>query len=140
MTFSSLFVQSKTFLEPTYKNFTLHSSEKKFMGGVWERFSEDKHLGSRIHYWLHCSVWNLYKTLSSSKFRLSLIEKDLVAGKDWRQREKSVGGWGWDGYIASLTQWSKVQKIVKDRGAWRAVVHGVSKSQIWLNNWTTFVK
>ena len=29
---------------------------------------------------------------------------------------------------------SKLQETVKDRGAWRAVVHGVTKSQTWLNN------
>ena len=26
----------------------------------------------------------------------------------------------------------KLQETVKDRGAWRAAVHGVSKSQTWL--------
>ena len=32
---------------------------------------------------------------------------------------------------------SKLWEIVKDKGAWYAVVHGVSKSQTWLSNWTT---
>ena len=32
---------------------------------------------------------------------------------------------------------SKLQEIVKDREAWRATVHGVSKSQTWLSDWTT---
>ena len=32
---------------------------------------------------------------------------------------------------------SKFQEIVKDREAWRAAVHGVTKSQTWLSNWTT---
>ena len=31
---------------------------------------------------------------------------------------------------------SKVQELVIDREAWRAVVHGVSKSQTWLSDWT----
>jgi len=31
----------------------------------------------------------------------------------------------------------KLQKIVKDREAWRAVVHGVAKSQTRLSDWTT---
>ena len=30
---------------------------------------------------------------------------------------------------------SKLQKIVKDREAWCAVVHGVAKSRKWLSNW-----
>ena len=32
---------------------------------------------------------------------------------------------------------SKLWEIVKEREAWSTVVHGVSKSQIWLTNWTT---
>ena len=30
----------------------------------------------------------------------------------------------------------KLQEIVKDREAWRAVVHGVAKNWSWLSNWT----
>ena len=33
--------------------------------------------------------------------------KDLDAGKDWRQEEKGATR-GWDGWMASLTQWTKV--------------------------------
>ena len=32
---------------------------------------------------------------------------------------------------------SKLQKIVKDREVWHAVIHGVAKSQIQLNDSTT---
>ena len=32
---------------------------------------------------------------------------------------------------------SKLQKIVEDRRAWHAAVHGVAKSWTWLNDWTT---
>ena len=32
---------------------------------------------------------------------------------------------------------SKLREIVEDRGAWRAVVHGVAKSQTQLSNRTT---
>ena len=31
---------------------------------------------------------------------------------------------------------SKLRELVMDRGAWRAVVHRVAKSQTWLSNWT----
>ena len=32
---------------------------------------------------------------------------------------------------------SKLQKAAEDGGAWRAVVHGVTKSQTWLSDRTT---
>ena len=35
------------------------------------------------------------------------------------------------------TNLSKLQEIVKDRRAWRAAVHGVTRSQVWLSDWTT---
>ena len=46
---------------------------------------------------------------------------------------------GWDGWMASLTQWmwlSELQELVMDREAWRAVIHGVAKSRTQLSNWT----
>ena len=32
---------------------------------------------------------------------------------------------------------SKLWEIAQDRGAWGAAVHGVTKSQTWLSDWTT---
>ena len=45
-------------------------------------------------------------------------------------------------WLDSVTSWmdmnfSKLREIVKDREAWRAAVHGVTKSQTWLSDWTT---
>ena len=31
---------------------------------------------------------------------------------------------------------SRLQELVMDREAWRAVVHEVTKSQTWLSDWT----
>ena len=57
------------------------------------------------------------------------------AGKDWGQEERMR----WlDGIIDSLdVSLSKLWEIVKDREPWRAAGHGITKSQIWLSDWTT---
>ena len=34
---------------------------------------------------------------------------------------------------------SKLRELVKDSEAWRAAVHGVSKNQIRLSDWTTII-
>ena len=31
---------------------------------------------------------------------------------------------------------SELRELVMDREAWRAAIHGVSKSQTWLSDWT----
>ena len=31
---------------------------------------------------------------------------------------------------------SELRELVMDREAWRAAIHGVTKSQTWLSNWT----
>ena len=50
---------------------------------------------------------------------------------------------GWNGWMASPTWWTWVwvnSGIVMDRKAWRAVIHGVAKSQARLSNWTELKK
>ena len=51
-----------------------------------------------------------------------------------------VGDRGWDGWMASLNSvdmsLSKLWEMVKDREAWHAAVHGVTKSWPWLGDLT----
>ena len=43
-----------------------------------------------------------------------------------------------DGIIDSMDMsLSKLREMVKDREAWRAAAHGVTKSQAWLSDWIT---
>ena len=62
----------------------------------------------------------------------------------WERLRAGEGGdRGWDGWMASPTQWTWVW--ADSQRQWRmgkpvlpcAAVHGVTKSQTWLSNWTT---
>ena len=68
-----------------------------------------------------------------------LIGKDLDAGKDWGQKEKGVTedemvGWhhGLNGH-----EFEQTLGDAEGHGSLRGAVHGVTKSQTWLNDWTT---
>ena len=67
-----------------------------------------------------------------------LIGKDSDAGKDWRQEEKGRQMVRWLDGITDLTDvsLSELRELVMDREAWRAVIHGVTKSRTWLSGWT----
>ena len=68
-----------------------------------------------------------------------LIGKDSDAGKDWGQKEKGQQKMRWlHGITDSMNMsLSKFQEIVKDKEAWRAAVHGITKRQTRLSDWTT---
>ena len=69
-------------------------------------------------------------------WRADSLEKTLMLGKieDNRRRGKQRIRW-FDGIIDTMDMsLSKLWKIVKDREAWRATVHGITKHQTWLGN------
>ena len=62
--------------------------------------------------------------------------KDSDAGRDWGQEEKGttedeMAGWHTDSVDVSLNE---LRKLVMDREAWRAAIHGVAKSRTRLSD------
>ena len=66
------------------------------------------------------------------------IWKDPDAGKDWRWEEKGTAEDEMVGFITDSVDMSlsKLRELVIDREAWRATVHGVTKSRTQLRDWT----
>ena len=74
-------------------------------------------------------------------FTSASLEKNLKLGKIEGRRRRGQQRRRWlDGIIKSTDMsLSKFQEMVKDREAWHAAVHGVTKSQTWVSDWTTTI-
>ena len=70
--------------------------------------------------------------------RTDSFEKTLMLGKIEVRRRRGQWRMRWLGGITDLMDrsLSKLQEMVKDRGAWRAAGHGVTKSWTQLSDWT----
>ena len=68
-----------------------------------------------------------------------LVCKDHDAGKIEGEGDDGE----WDGWMASLMQWTWVwvssRSLVMDREVWHVAVYGVTKSQAWPSDWTDSV-
>ena len=90
-----------------------------------------------------CSLEGLMLKLKLQYFghvtwRADSLEKTLMLGGIGGRRRRGRQRIRWlDGIANSMDMiLSELQELVMDREAWRVVIHGVTKSQTWLSDWT----
>ena len=91
-----------------------------------------------------CSLKGLMMKLKFQHFghliwRTNSLEKTLMLGDIEGRRRRGQQRMSWLNGIINSTDmsFSKLWEMVQDWEAWRAAIHGVTKSRTQLSNWTT---